>query len=182
MGVREIDFISESEDSLRDKLTPLPLSPREQVFAANQLIQNNKCIDIYEKILKQLIFEDKKFLTMIAKASLTQTKNQIYFSKFLDTIQELNYKTKESIIQDTFQSTCTSMRDEMFDYCLSVIQDASFKDNVIFFLLRNNQNLNMNKVKIRPEVIHQGFVSNQEEIIENIDKDKFYFKHPEFYL
>ena len=182
MNVREIDFISESEDSLKDKFLSLPLPPRDVVFTANQLVQNNKCPDIFKKCVEEMLLEDHKYLSMITKAALTQTKNPKYFSIIINVIQHLEYRDKEKILEDAFQSTCTAMRDEMFDYCLEVIHDMSFKNNVIYFLLRNNQNVNADKIKCRPEVIHNAFLSNQEEIIENIDKDEFYDQHPEYYL
>lgn len=182
MNVREIDFISESEDSLRDKLHSLPLPPRDVVFTANQLVQNNKCIDIFIKCVEEMLLEDHKYLSMISKAALTQTINTNYFSEFIKVIQHLEYIDKEKILEDAFQSTCTAMRDEMFDFCLEVIQDLSFKNNIIYFLLRNNQNANAYKIKLRPEVIHNAFKSNQDEIIEDINKELFYDQHPEFYL
>lgn len=184
MNVREIDFAVIDENDLRNLLFPLPNVIRDLTFVARQLIINNKCVDVFEKILNLLIHSDdniKNFVGILS-SSLVQSKNFTYYRIIMNNLRLLDFKFHNEIKEKVFQNICTSLDRNTLILLLNDLDDISFNNNKIYFLMKNNDNKNLDLILKRPEIIHNAFKNNQTEITTDIDMDKFYDKFPEFYI
>jgi hypothetical protein len=179
-----IDYGSESENFIRNELSGnLPDNPKELTFIIRQLCINNKCIDIFESILIKLIKEiDSRQLKSTLITTLTQSINIEFYNLFINEFRKRDYLIREPILEETLQNVCTSLKRDKLIIFLKEVSDISFKNNLIFLLMNNNENENIDLILKRSEVIDRAFRGEQYIITKDLDEEIFYQNYPEYLL
>jgi FMN phosphatase YigB (HAD superfamily) len=123
-----------------------------------------------------------KYLKNITNSSLTQTKNKDIFYHIYSKLEELDFRDRETILQGVLQNVCTTLDKDMLYELTELIIDVSFNDNVVWFLLSNNNSENLGIITNRPDVKATAIFKQHQQILELFDVQKFRKDFPEFWL
>ena len=183
-NLKTIDYGLLSEDAIRKQLDVLPSDEKIISFVCRQLISKDKCVDIVFKIIDTLCSssDHMKYLKNITNASLTQTKNKDIFYYIYSKLEELSFGDREAVLQGVLQNVCTTLSTDMLYELTELIIDVSFNDNVVWFLLSNNNSENLGIITNRPDVKATAIFKQHQQILELFDVQKFRKDYPEFWL
>jgi hypothetical protein len=183
-NLKTIDYGIISEDEIRIQLDVLPSDIKILSFVCRQLISKNKCIDIVYNII-DIIFKSPdrtKFIRNITNSSLVQSQDVNIFNYIYEKLEKIDFNEREIILQDVLQNVCTTVSKITLYELTEKIIDISFKDNLIWFLLYNNNSENLCIITNRPDVKAKAIFKGHTQILELFDPQKFRKEYPEFWL